>query len=79
MRAEIDHGTLEARISHHGHGDQQLAVEIAVTRQIVAHAGGLAANSPWFFAFRVHPHGTLVLVHILILGAGSVNQASRRT
>ena len=31
MRTEIDHRTLEARVSHHGHRDQKLAVEIAAT------------------------------------------------
>ena len=59
MRAEIDHRTLEARISHHRHRDQQLTVEIAAPGRIVADAGGFAANNPWCFAFRVHPQRTL--------------------
>src|SRR5260370_2260245 len=78
MRAEIDHGALEARISHHRHRDQQPAIEITAPRPIVAHAGGFAATNPWFFTFRVHPQRTLTLMHILISGAGSVNQALRR-
>src|SRR5260370_25846154 len=78
MRAEIDHRALEARISHHRHRDQQLAVEITAPRRIVAHAGGFAATNPWFFTFRVHPQTTLTLMHILLSGAGSVNQALRR-
>ena len=32
MRAHIDHRALETRIAHHRHGDQQLAVEIAIVR-----------------------------------------------
>jgi hypothetical protein len=75
MRAEIDHRTLEARIAHHGHRDQQLTVEITAIGRIVADAGFLAANNPRSFAFRAHPQRTLVLLRILILGGGSVNQA----
>jgi hypothetical protein len=77
MRAKVDHRTLEARVAHHRHRDQQLSVEIAAIRRIVAHAGGFAANSLRFFAFRVHPQRTFVLMHILISGAVSVNQALR--
>src|SRR6266478_4929187 len=78
MRAEIDHRALEARIPHYRHRDQQPAVEITAPRRIVAHAGGFAAANPWFFTFRVHSQRTLTLMHILISGAGSVNQALRR-
>src|ERR1700716_4265497 len=78
MRAEINHRTLEARISHHRHRDQQLTVEIPAIGRIVANAGGFAANNPRSFAFRVHPQRTLMLTPILILGGGSVNQASCR-
>src|SRR4051812_15055787 len=46
--------------------------------RIVANAGGFAANNPRSFAFRIHPQRTLILMHILILGEGSVNQASCR-
>jgi hypothetical protein len=41
----------------------------------VAHAGGFAANRLRYFAFRAHPQRPLMLIHILISGAGSVNQA----
>jgi hypothetical protein len=78
MRADVNHRTRKARVSHHRHGDQQLAVEIAAIRRIVAAAGGLAANNSRSFACRVHRKRTLVSIHILISGAGSVNQASRR-
>src|ERR1700682_6752603 len=78
MRAEINYRTLEARISHHRHRDQQLTVEIPEIGRIVANAGGFAANNPRSFAFRVHPQRTLILMHILILGGGSVNQPSGR-
>ena len=44
MRAHIDHRTLEARIAHDGHRDQQLAVQIAVVGRIIANAGGFAAS-----------------------------------
>src|SRR5260370_16573281 len=75
MRAEINHRTLEARISHHGQRDQPLTVEVTAIGRIVANAGGFAANNPRSFAFRVHPQRTLILMHILILGGGSVNQS----
>jgi len=75
MRAHIDHGTFEAGIAHHGHGDQELAVEIAGVGRIVARAGLPAANLARFFAFRVHPRSTLESSHILILGGFCVNQA----
>ena len=39
MRAHVDDRTLEARIAHHRHGDQHLAVEIALVRRIVPDAG----------------------------------------
>src|SRR5450631_3895705 len=77
MRAEIDHRTLEPRVTHDRHRDQQLAVEIAAFGRIVANAGGLAANYPRSFTFRVHPQRTLMLLPILILGGVSVNQAPR--
>src|SRR5258706_13534502 len=78
MRAEINHRTLEARISHHRHRDQQLTVEITAIGRIVANAGGFAANNPRSFAFWVHPRRTLLLLPILILGGGPVNQACCR-
>src|SRR6185437_3456299 len=46
MRAEIDHRTLEPRIVHHRHRDQDLAVEIAAASgREVADAGNLAART----------------------------------
>ena len=75
MRAEIDHRALEAGIAHHGHGDQQPAVEIALLGRIVANAGLLAANLAKSFALRVHPQSTLSSCYILILGDRPVNQA----
>src|ERR1700730_19022922 len=78
MGAEIDHRAFEARISHHRHGDQQLAVQIATPGRIVAGARGFAVNKTWSFTLRVHPQRTLVLTLILILGGKPVNQASRR-
>src|ERR1700722_19594287 len=78
MRAEVNHRTLEPRISHHRHGDQQLTVEITASGRIVASAGGFAAGRFRSFAFRIHPQRTLTSRHILILGGGSVNQASGR-
>src|SRR5262249_53551352 len=76
MRAHIDHRALEARIAHHGHGDQQLAIEIAAAGRIVAHTNRLdIAEASHFatrvarsFALRVHPQSTLKLYYILILG-----------
>jgi hypothetical protein len=60
MGAEIDHRTLEARVSHHRHRDQQLAVEITATSRIVARACRFAANGSRYFAFRVHPRDSHV-------------------
>jgi hypothetical protein len=80
MRAHIDHRSLEARIAHHGHRNQELAIEIAALRRIVGRAGRLArtgwlgAKFARFFALRVHPQSTLMFDHILILGRGPVNQ-----
>ena len=54
MRAQVDHRTLEARVAHHGHRDQHLAVEITLVRRIVPDAG-LAARALRCFAFRSHP------------------------
>src|SRR5262249_34049056 len=76
MGTKIDHRTFEAGIAHHGHGDQELAIEIAGTRRIVANAD-LGANVGRVFSFRVHPQSTLFRSHILILGGPSVNQAPR--
>src|SRR5215831_1413675 len=77
MRTEIDHRALEARVAHHGHRDQELAVKVATPGRIIADAGSFAANVVRSFAFRVHPQALVLLRHILILGCGSVNQASR--
>jgi hypothetical protein len=76
MRAHVDDGALEARIAHDRHGDQQPAVQIALTGRIVAKAGGFAANGLRCLAFRAHPQRPLLLSHILISVEVSVNQAS---
>src|ERR1700730_10607620 len=55
MRAHIDHRTFEAGVVHDGHGDQQLAIEIAVVGGIVTNTGALAADGPRYLAFRAHP------------------------
>ena len=53
MRADIDHRAREARIVHHRHGDQHLAVEIAVAGRIVARVGSsCVGRPPAFFAVR---------------------------
>src|SRR3979490_3230078 len=57
MRAEINHRTLEARVAHDRHRDQELAVEIPATFRIVADAGGAAAGRPPGFSFMGHPQG----------------------
>jgi hypothetical protein len=75
MRAHVDHRPLEARVAHHGHGDQQLAIEIAGIRRIISDARSFAAKIARCFAFRVHQQSALTLPAILILGEGSVNQA----
>jgi len=74
----VEGGTLEARITHDRHGDQELPVQIAIGGRVVANAGNLAANGLRWFAFRAHPQRPLVMLHILISGALSVNQANRR-
>src|ERR1700735_829333 len=53
MRAEINHGTFEARVTHDGHGDQQLAIEIAMALGCTD-AGNFAATRSRSFAFRAH-------------------------
>jgi hypothetical protein len=77
MRAHVNHRTLETRIAHHRHGDQQLAVEVTMIGRIVANAGGFAADTARFLAFRSHPQRPPLSSHILILGQRSVNQAPR--
>ncbi len=62
MRAHVDDGALEARIAHHRHGDQQLAVQVTVARRIIAKAGGFAADGLRSFAFRAHPQTALLLL-----------------
>jgi hypothetical protein len=78
MRAHVDDRTFEPRIAHHRHRDQQLAVQIAVLGRIVANAGSFAANGLRCLAFRAHPKRPLMLIHILISGGASVNQAEGR-
>ena len=75
MRAHVDDRAFEARIAHHRHRDQQLAVQIAVIGRTIASAGRLAANGLRGLAFRSHPQRPLMLIHILISGGFSVNQA----
>ena len=64
MRAEIDHRTCEARIFHHRHRDQQLAVEITwpVISRRTASAALRRRSLPALYAFRIHPQRTLMSV-----------------
>src|SRR5258708_39374706 len=75
MREHVNYRTLETRIAHHRHGDQQLAVEVTMIGLIVADAGGFAADIARFLAFRTHPQRPPFSSRILISGSGSVNQA----
>jgi hypothetical protein len=83
MGTQIDYRTLETRITHDGHGDQELPIEIAVSRRIITDTGrldiaepsNLAARVAGSFALRVHPQSALKSWCILILGDRPVNQA----
>ena len=78
MRAHVDDGALEARIAHDRHGNQQLAVQIAVTGRIVANAGGFAADGLRCFAFRAHPQRPLLLIAYPDIGLGFCQSSFRR-
>ena len=74
MRAKVNDGAFEPRVPHHRHCNQKLAIEIATAFGFTA-TTDFAANRSRSFAFRVHQQRTLLLLSILILGEGSVNQA----
>ncbi len=52
--AEVNHRTLKARIAHHRHGNQQLAIEIAMVVRPDGAAGGSTANRFQSIALRAH-------------------------
>src|SRR5271168_1992073 len=64
VRAEINHRTLEARVAHDGHGNQQLAIEITMAVGLAGTVGRFAASRSWPeplcfliwpFVVRAHP------------------------
>src|ERR1700712_4580979 len=74
MRAEIDHRLREARVFHDRHGDQHLAIEIALAGLIVARIGNFASAARWLFSCQVHRR-TLMSLLILISSARAVKSS----